>query len=371
MKDRLGAPLPPGWERRTDVAEGRTYYFVRNTHTATYKRPYSSYVPGPPVPAVDIAPSTNSAPRLPESSANPAMLPRNADDDAQSDWTDGKRDRYHFSLHTGRGSDPFASFICELRACFAELAQRNEAHMDKLCSSVEGLKIAPPVVYKKTTFWNAYKTVTDDYDKEYQQKYSTDLDTSPIFAGLFSAVTSAFIIQIQPEIKAHGTPSSVVVGQCLLYSSLSLTLLAALLAVLGKQWLMYYSAAGERGTIEARGLERQRKSTADVSPVAPVCVAALFRSAFDISVDDQSRALNDRPHLYSHRIRIVHCPPICSHLARFALPHTTCAACVSHNSNAADWTGMDPSARCFSSIHFPPSIRHFLLKFRSLPPNLH
>jgi hypothetical protein len=38
-----------------------------------------------------------------------------------------------------------------------------------------------------------------------------------------------------------------------------LTLLAALLAVLGKQWLMYYSAAGDRGTIEARGLERQRK----------------------------------------------------------------------------------------------------------------
>jgi hypothetical protein len=35
--------------------------------------------------------------------------------------------------------------------------------------------------------------------------------------------------------------------------------LAALLAVLGKQWLLYYSAAGERGTIEARGRERQRK----------------------------------------------------------------------------------------------------------------
>ncbi|KAJ7612926.1 hypothetical protein DFH06DRAFT_1344840 [Mycena polygramma] len=167
MKGRLGAPLPPGWERRTDVAEGRTYYFDRNTHTATYKRPHSSYVPGPPVPAAAIAPATNSENRLPESSANPAMLPRNADDDAQSDWTD----------------------------------------------------------------------VTDDYDEEYQQKYSTDLDTSLIFAGLFSAVTSAFIIQIQPEIKAHGTPSSEVVAQCLLYSSLSLTLLAALLAVLGKQSL--------------------------------------------------------------------------------------------------------------------------------------
>jgi hypothetical protein len=37
------------------------------------------------------------------------------------------------------------------------------------------------------------------------------------------------------------------------------TLLAALLAVLGKQWIMYYQAAGSRGTIEERGLERQRK----------------------------------------------------------------------------------------------------------------
>ncbi|KAJ7150822.1 hypothetical protein C8R43DRAFT_863971, partial [Mycena crocata] len=54
-------------------------------------------------------------------------------------------------------------------------------------------------------------------------------------------------------------PLIVLVAQSLLYVSLFSTLLAALLAVLGKQWLMYYSAAGERGTIEARGLERQRK----------------------------------------------------------------------------------------------------------------
>jgi hypothetical protein len=45
----------------------------------------------------------------------------------------------------------------------------------------------------------------------------------------------------------------------LLYISLGSTLLAALLAVLGKQWLMYYSAPGERGTMEARGLARQHK----------------------------------------------------------------------------------------------------------------
>jgi hypothetical protein len=45
----------------------------------------------------------------------------------------------------------------------------------------------------------------------------------------------------------------------MLYISLFTTLLAAFLAVLGKQWIMYYQAAGSRGTIEERGLDRQRK----------------------------------------------------------------------------------------------------------------
>ncbi|KAJ7186457.1 hypothetical protein C8R46DRAFT_1057239, partial [Mycena filopes] len=100
--------------------------------------------------------------------------------------------------------------------------------------------------------------LADEYDKEFQQKYSTDLDTSLIFAGLFSAVSSAFIIQIEPQLI--GTPPTIiVVAQTMLYISLFATLLAALLAVLGKQWIMYYQAAGSRGSIEQRGLERQRK----------------------------------------------------------------------------------------------------------------
>ncbi|KAJ7269197.1 hypothetical protein C8J57DRAFT_1000814, partial [Mycena rebaudengoi] len=156
-------------------------------------------------------------------------------------------------------------------------------------------------------FWNAYKTLSEEYDREFHKKYGTDLDTSLIFvsnlsilifswvilylkAGLFSAVSSAFIIQIQPELQQdpnevmqqllriliHNSNQSifagmdlaesnsratttVVVVQSLLYASLFSTLLAALLAVLGKQWLMHYDAAGSRGTLAERGLERQRK----------------------------------------------------------------------------------------------------------------
>ncbi|KAJ7148108.1 hypothetical protein C8R43DRAFT_822427, partial [Mycena crocata] len=121
---------------------------------------------------------------------------------------------------------------------------------------------------KKTKFWNHYKTLADEHDKEFLQKYSTDLDTSLIFAGLFSGISSAFILQIQPELQsgpsemnqalvrlliqvANGTFSAesdifisaspppsllVIAAQSLLYICLSTTLTAAFLAVLGKQW---------------------------------------------------------------------------------------------------------------------------------------
>ncbi|KAJ7484183.1 hypothetical protein FB451DRAFT_1028090, partial [Mycena latifolia] len=141
--------------------------------------------------------------------------------------------------------------------------------MSRLRSAVEGIRPQLPATDKKTNFWNAYKTLADEHDKEFLEKYSTDLDTSLIFAGLFSAVSSAFIIQIQPELQpspndmnqalmhllihtVNGSifsgpellssppppapPALVLVAQSLLYVSLSCTLLAALLAVLGKQW---------------------------------------------------------------------------------------------------------------------------------------
>ncbi|KAJ7983240.1 hypothetical protein DFH06DRAFT_1035695, partial [Mycena polygramma] len=149
--------------------------------------------------------------------------------------------------------------VSTIERCFSELIQKQEDQSDKFHKALEALKPKLPTTDTKTAFWNAYKTLADEHDKELQQKYSTDLDTALIFAGLFSAVDSAFIIQIQPAIQPHGTPLVILVAQNLLYVSLFSTLLAALLAVLGKQWLMHYTAAGERGTIEARGLERQRK----------------------------------------------------------------------------------------------------------------
>ncbi|KAF7335503.1 hypothetical protein MVEN_02204000 [Mycena venus] len=156
-------------------------------------------------------------------------------------------------------------------------------------TAVEALKQQPQSPDKKIAFWTAYKKLADEFDTELQAKYGQDLDTSFNFC-LFSAVSSAFIIQIQPELQPDPNgptqallsllvqnitglplaalppgispsppPTIVIVAQSLLYFSLSATLLAALLAVLGKQWLLHYNSVGERGTIEECGLERQCK----------------------------------------------------------------------------------------------------------------
>ncbi|KAJ7203158.1 hypothetical protein GGX14DRAFT_399119 [Mycena pura] len=187
--------------------------------------------------------------------------------------------------------DKQASALPEDNATLSEILSVNEDQSDKSHTAGEALKQKPEGLDIKTTFWNAYKPLADEFDKEFKDKYGTNLDTSLIFAGLFSAVSSAFIIQIQPQLQpdpnvitqglllhlvqnltgsvppgiqvpmpaSDGVHSMVVIAQSFLYFSLFSTLLAALLAVLAKQWLLHYDSAGERGSMEDRGLERQRK----------------------------------------------------------------------------------------------------------------
>ncbi|KAJ7908184.1 hypothetical protein B0H13DRAFT_1617758, partial [Mycena leptocephala] len=132
---------------------------------------------------------------------------------------------------------------------------------------LEALQDDPQSGETQTAFWTAYKPLADEFDREFQRKYGNDLDVSLIFAGLFSAVTSAFIIQIQPEFRPDPTANTeallmilvgnmtganfqeaqilntsagpsviILITQSLLYFSLFSTLLGSLLAVLGKQW---------------------------------------------------------------------------------------------------------------------------------------
>ena len=110
-------------------------------------------------------------------------------------------------------------------------------------------------------------------------------------AGLFSAVTSAFIIEVNSELQPDpndetaallrvliykidnttfgndiptppqwtGPPHSIVQVQAILFASLAASLFSAFLAMLGKQWLNRYDSTDMRGTAIERAQSRQRK----------------------------------------------------------------------------------------------------------------
>ncbi|THH32078.1 hypothetical protein EUX98_g2110 [Antrodiella citrinella] len=143
-------------------------------------------------------------------------------------------------------------------------------------------------------FWDMYRAEAEEYDNEFLRRYGGDLDIGLLFAGLFSTVSTSFLVMMQPDLSvdpsrtthallrmmvhalnqtafpdglaelpdAWSGPSTTVIWvQSLLYASLGFSLFAALGAVLGKQWLSEYSKVGERGTVEARCRHRQRKFT--------------------------------------------------------------------------------------------------------------
>ena len=151
-----------------------------------------------------------------------------------------------------------------------------------------------------------YKQEATEYDLEYVKKYDEDLSTTLIFvcslpiarqssnffkAGLFSAVSSAFVIAIQSNLQPDpnqqsvailhlilltlnqsavlnetltvppvrgNPPSEIVIVSVLTYASLLISLLAAFTAMLGKQWLNRYLRHVGGSTIERCG-DRQRK----------------------------------------------------------------------------------------------------------------
>ncbi|KAF9780437.1 hypothetical protein BJ322DRAFT_1082849 [Thelephora terrestris] len=149
----------------------------------------------------------------------------------------------------------------------------------------------PSQVDYEARFYANYRKVAEEYDKDYLKKYGEDLDTTLIFAGLFSAVTSAFIIQVGSSLQSdpgdetaallrvliykvdnttfgdevpplpqwNGPPPAMVHVQAILFASFAASLLAALLAMLGKQWLNRYDSSDLRGSAVERGQNRQRK----------------------------------------------------------------------------------------------------------------
>lgn len=116
------------------------------------------------------------------------------------------------------------------------------------------------------------------------ERCNSSMDILLIFAGLFSAVNTAFIIAMQPnpgdttyallrqliQITANSstaaqatfispTPTAVW-SQVIAYASLALSLIAAFGAVLAKQWLGHYKTNRyDRGSLGNQCKQRHRK----------------------------------------------------------------------------------------------------------------
>jgi Family of unknown function (DUF6535) len=159
-------------------------------------------------------------------------------------------------------------------------------------------------------FWSTYERVAKQHDDEFIERHSGDLDVLLIFvrapffastltefkrivqAGLFSAVSSAFIVNMQSSLSPiasdttnallmilintvnssifpaqqaplpiwNGPSSTTIWIQTLAYTSLSSSLLAAFGAVLGKQWLGHFKTSRfGRGALHERCQRRQKK----------------------------------------------------------------------------------------------------------------
>ncbi|KAG8923275.1 hypothetical protein FRC02_011239 [Tulasnella sp. 418] len=148
--------------------------------------------------------------------------------------------------------------------------------------------------YNDLTFWEKYCLEADRHDPEVIERWNRDLDSVLIFAGLFSAINTAFIVEsyrdLKPSIDRDASdltnnllflilnrldnstigridlrppslaadPHSYVVNQ-LFFSSLLCSCFSAFGAVLGKQWLNQLTYITEGVIGEVRGRERQRK----------------------------------------------------------------------------------------------------------------
>ncbi|KAG2146358.1 hypothetical protein DEU56DRAFT_853453, partial [Suillus clintonianus] len=146
----------------------------------------------------------------------------------------------------------------------------------------------------RSRFWGVYKRVAEEHDGEFLDLYTSDMDIVLVFSGLFSAVSTSFIVAMESNLNPNPSdatnalltqlvqiglgnltaagsaaaapastwsPSPTTVWiQMIAHASLSMSLLAAFGAVLGKQWLGYYkSNRYGRGSQEERGSRRQDK----------------------------------------------------------------------------------------------------------------
>ncbi|KAF9001740.1 hypothetical protein BDQ17DRAFT_615622 [Cyathus striatus] len=93
----------------------------------------------------------------------------------------------------------------------------------------------------ENTFWILYNAQAETLDSGVINRWRGNMDSILIFAGLFSAVLTAFIAEaFQFDTTSDTTPVSVLVGNCLWFVSLGFSLVAALGAIIIQQWSRSY-----------------------------------------------------------------------------------------------------------------------------------
>ncbi|KAG8949066.1 hypothetical protein FRC03_000458 [Tulasnella sp. 419] len=169
--------------------------------------------------------------------------------------------------------------------------QGSQNQGNDLPAGPDHLKNAPSNLDQYADFWNVYNKEADREDNELIKSFAGDLDTLLIFAGLFSATNTAFIVESYKELKQDpseltnnllrnmmrtmhqpssftetdllldyaGPPSRAIVVNLFFFASLCCSLFTALGAVIGKQWLNHYGRESQLRSPSARGIERQRK----------------------------------------------------------------------------------------------------------------
>ncbi|KAG8920983.1 hypothetical protein FRC01_000494 [Tulasnella sp. 417] len=140
-------------------------------------------------------------------------------------------------------------------------------------------------------FWRRYDRLADIHDKKLTTNLNGNLDVLLIFAALFSAINTTFISITMPDLSPNPSdetntllrllvmkadnntltsadlaPSfsahtnSIIVNS-LLYASLSCSLLAAVGAMMAKEWLQSFDRTGQTGPLEDQARVRQGKLT--------------------------------------------------------------------------------------------------------------
>ncbi|KIO32699.1 hypothetical protein M407DRAFT_66471, partial [Tulasnella calospora MUT 4182] len=146
-----------------------------------------------------------------------------------------------------------------------------------------------PPLAQISEFWRRYDRLADIHDKKLTTNLNGNLDVLLIFAALFSAINTSFItitmtnLSPNPSDETNNllrllvmrtdnntlTPADLVppfspdsnsiIVNCLLYASLSCSLLAAVGAMMAKEWLQSFDRTGQTGPLEEQARFRQRK----------------------------------------------------------------------------------------------------------------